>query len=150
MWNATRKMRVYGPVSDQIWQALQTLPNAGPEFQGWISNGHLNISPTPNGTDTLTAIYITKYVVIGADAVAKEKITADDDTFLFPDFVFLQGLKYRWKKTKGEQGWEDDFNTFIGLVSKNMIKDGAPTLSLSTNNKGARPGIIVPAGSWNV
>jgi hypothetical protein len=150
LWNQSRRMRIFGPLSDQIWQALQVLPNAGPEFQSWISAGRLYVSPAQNGTDTLSGIYITKYTVLGVDLIAKERITADSDTLLFPDMVFLLGLKYRWRKAKGESGWEDDFNAFIGSVAKNIIKDGAPTLALSANNKGPRPGIVIPSGSWNV
>lgn len=150
LWNQTRRMRIFGPLSDQIWQALQVLPNAGPEFQSWITGGHLYISPSQNGTDTLAGIYITKYCVLNSAGIAKERITVDDDTLLFPDLVFLQGVKYRWKKVKGEAGWEDDFNTFIGSIAKNIVKDGAPTLALSSNNRGPRPGITIPAGSWNV
>jgi hypothetical protein len=151
LWNHTRRMRIYGPLSDQIWQALQVLPNAGPEFQSWISGGHLYVSPALVSTDTLSGIYITKYLVLDIDGVTtKERITADDDSVLFPDHVFVRGIEYKWKKQKGESGWEDDYNTFMGLVAKNLVKDGAPTLALSSNNRGPRPGIVIPAGSWNV
>jgi hypothetical protein len=150
LWNQTRRMRIYGPLSDQIWQALQVLPNAGPEFQHWISGGHLYISPQQNGTDTLSGVYITKYGVASSAGVAKELITVDDDVLLFPDMVVLAGIKYRWRKAKGESGWQDDYNSFIGLTAKNLVKDGAPTLALSSNNRGPRPGIVIPAGSWNV
>ena len=150
LWNQTRRMRIYGPLTDQIWQALQVLPNAGPEFQSWISNNHLYVSPALVATDTLSGVYITKYVVLDESGTAKERITADTDTLLFPDFVFSRGLKYIWKRQKGEAGWEDDFNSFMGLIAKNMVRDGAPTLAMASNNRGPRPGIVIPAGSWNV
>ena len=151
LWNQTRRMRLYGPVPNTVWQALQTLPNAGPEFQFWISGGHLYVSPTLAVTDTLSAQYITKYTVLAVDGVtAKARVTADDDSLLFPDDVVTRGLEYKWRKQKGEAGWEDDYNAYIGLVANALTKDGAPTLSLSRNNKGARPGIVIPAGSWNV
>jgi hypothetical protein len=150
LWNQTRRMRVFGPLPDTIWQALQVLPNAGPECQSWISGGNLFISPAPEVTDTLSAVYSTSYGVVDNSSTAKPYITEDTDTFVFPDIVMLRGLEYKWKKTKGQPGWEDDYNTFIGLVAKNMVKDGAPEVSLDTPSQSPRPGIIVPAGSWNV
>jgi len=151
MWNETRHMRIYGPVANTVWQALQTLPNAGPEFQCWFSGGRLYVSPELAITDTLSAVYTTKYTVVAVDGVTvKERITADDDSLLFPDSVVSKGLEYKWRKQKGEAGWEDDYNAFIGAVAGELVKNGAPTLSMSSRNSGARPGIVIPAGSWNV
>jgi len=149
-WNNTRRMRIYGPLADQIWAALQVLPNAGPEFQCWVSGGHLYVSPAFVAGETLSFIYQTKYGVQASDGTAKERITADDDVLLFPDNVVFRGLEYKWKKQKGEAGWEDDYNVFIGLVAKNLVKDGAPTLTMSPNRRGPQPGIVIPAGNWNV
>lgn len=151
MWNQTRRMRIYGPVPNTVWQALQTLPNAGPEFQSWIAENHLYVTPTLAASDTLSALYLTKYTVVAVDGITtKERVTADDDSLLFPDNVVTRGLEWKWRKQKGEAGWEDDYNAYIGLIARAMTKDGAPTLSMSRNNKGARPGVVIPAGSWNV
>jgi hypothetical protein len=151
MWNDTRKMQIYGPVSDQQWQVFQTLPNAGPEYQSWISGGHLYISPALPAGENLSAIYSTNYGVLDLDGVTtKPRITADSDSLLFPDNVVKRCLEYKWRKQKGEAGWEDDYNAFIGLVARSIVKDGAKTLSLSPNPIIARPGIVVPSGSWNV
>ena len=152
MWNETRHMRIYGPIPASIWQALQTLPNAGPEFQSWIANGHLYISPALAITDTLSAIYVTKYRVLAIDGTTtKERITADNDSILFPRNIVTRGLEWKWRKQKGEAGWEDDYNAYITLVSRALTKDGPATLSLDVpSSRGARPGIVIPAGSWNV
>ena len=152
LWNNTRHMRIFGPLSDQVWNALQTLLNAGPEFQSWISQGHLFISPAATAGETLSAVYVTKYTVLAVDGVTyKELVTADDDSLVFPDNVVLRGFEYKWRKQKGESGWQDDYNDFIGLVAKNMVKDGATRLNLSLDQGyGMRPGIVIPPGSWNV
>ena len=150
MWNQTRVMRVFGPIPDTTWQALKVLPNAGPEFQCWISNNRLYVSPGFANLDSLAAVYTTKYGVLSSGGVPKERVTVDTDTLLFPDNVVLRGFEYKWRKQKGEAGWEDDYNDFMGLVARNIVKDGAPRFTLATPDLTARPGIVIPAGSWNV
>jgi len=150
-WNDDRKMRVYGPVGTPTWQALQTLPNAGPEFQSWISGNHLYVSPELEAVENMSSIYKTKYGVLAVDGTTtKERVTVDTDSLLFPDNVVLRGFEYKWKKQKGVAGWEDDYNEFMSLLSRNIVKDGAPTLQMDITWDQARPGIVIPAGSWNV
>lgn len=150
-WNDDRKMRVYGPVSNPVWQALQTLPNAGPEFQCWISGNHLYVSPELNAIENMSSIYKTQYGVLAVDGTTtKPRVTVDSDSLLFPDNVVMRGFEYKWRKQKGVPGWEDDYNDYIALVSRNIVKDGAVTLQLDVTHNGPRPGIVIPAGSWNV
>lgn len=151
LWNETRKMRIYGPLSEPIWTAMQVLPNAGPEYQCWIGANRLFLSPALDAQDTLRAVYITKNNVLAVNGITyKAEVDADDDSVIFPDNVFAHGIEYKWKKQKGESGWEDDYNTFIGLVAKNLVKDSATKLSLGTTYRGPQPGIVIPSGSWNV
>lgn len=150
MWNETRRMRVYGPLTDPLWAALQVLPNAGPEFQMWVSQNRLYVSPPFQAGETITAVYITNWGVISSTGTPQERVLADTDLLLFPDNVVLRGFEYKWRKQKGEAGWEDDYNDFMGLLAKNKVKDGAPTLSMAREWRGPQPGIIIPPGSWHV
>jgi hypothetical protein len=150
LWNSSRQMRIYGPVADSVWQAMQVLPNAGPEFQCWVAGGKLYVSPALLISENLSALYTTKYGVLSSGGTAQERILADSDTFLFPEIVVARGIEYKWRKAKGEPGWEDDFNAYSGLIAKNIVKDGATTLRLDNPAQSVKPGIIVPAGSWNV
>lgn len=152
LWNNTRRMRIYGPLPPQIWQALQTLPNAGPEFQCWVSGGHLYVSPAMVVGETLSGIYTTNLGLVSDEPtpVAKSTPTDDADIILYPEDVAFRCLEYKWRKAKGEPGWEDDYNTFIGLVAKRLAATGLPTLQLHRTTKGPQPGVVIPAGSWNV
>lgn len=152
LWNNTRRMRIYGPLPPQIWQALQVLPNAGPEFQCWVSGNHLFVSPGMQAGETLSGIYTTNLGLVSDEVVpvAKAVPTDDADLILFPEDVALRCLEYKWRKAKGEAGWEDDYNTFIGLVAKRLADAGLPTLQLHRTTKGPQPGVVIPAGSWNV
>lgn len=152
VWNDTRHMRIYGPISEQVWNALQTLPNAGPEFQCWVSRNNFYISPTPVAGETISAIYTTKFNVLAVDGVTyKERVTVDSDTLVFPDNVVNKTFEYKWRKQKGEAGWENDYNDAIALIAKNIGNAGSTTLTLSQNQAyGPRPGIIIPPGNWGV
>lgn len=154
MWNETRRMRIYGPVPDQVWQALQTLPSAGPEFQSWITGGRLCVSPALPSGETLSVVYITKNVVARPDPFGpvtySDFVSSDQDYFFFPNNVFLRCLEYKWKKTKGEPGWEDDYNETMSLIARSTAKDTAQKMHMAPVEGGLRPGIIIPAGSWNV
>jgi hypothetical protein len=152
MWDDTKHMRIYGPIADQIWNAFQTLPAAGPEYSMWISRGNIYITPTMVAGDTISCIYVTGYTVLAVDGVTyKAAVTVDSDTVLFPDNVFLRTFEWKWRKQKGEGGWEDSYNEAMALIAKNLVADGGEALSLdSAFNYGPRPGILIPPGSWNV
>lgn len=151
LWNETRKVRILGPVTEERWQYSQVLPNPGPEYTCWITGGHLYVSPAAVAGETCSAIYRTKYAVLAVDGITtKLNITADDDSFLFPDIVVRRGLEYKWRKAKGEAGWEDDYNSYISAVAANIVKDGSAKLSLTPGVPQMRPGIVIPSGSWNV
>lgn len=152
MWNNTRRMRVYGPLPPQIWQALQVLPNAGPEFQCWVAGGRLYVSPAMVAGESLSAIYATSLALSSDDPepVARAVPEDDADRILYPEDVAFRCLEYKWRKAKGEAGWEDDYNAFISLVAKRLESTGMPVLTLSRTTKGPQPGIVIPAGSWNV
>lgn len=152
VWNETRHMRVFGPMSEQVWEALQTLPNAGPEFQYWLTRGHMIISPTPVAGETIGAIITTKYNVLAMDGITyKERVTVDSDSLVFPDTVVKACFEYKWRQQKGAPGWQDFYNDYMALLAKNVVKDSATRLSMDRlPNVGARPGIVIPPGSWNV
>jgi hypothetical protein len=151
LWNDTRHMQIFGPVTDQTQQRLRTLPAAGPEYQYWVSNDSLYVSPTLRAGDTISCIFVSKYNVRSSIGTAKESATADDDTLVFPDNVVLRLFESKWKKQKGESGWEDDHNDAMALVAKNIIRDTYPILRLDAGaNRDLRPGVIIPPGSWGV
>jgi hypothetical protein len=152
MWNNTRIMRVYGPISDQVFNALQTIPNSGPTFQFYLSRDSLYLCPNNIvANEVYSAIIISNYCVLalGNPANYQQSVTNDADTLVFPDNVVQRFFEAKWRKQKGESGWEDDMNEAMGLIAKNIVKDGGTRLSLSVRpNYGPQPGIVIPPGNW--
>lgn len=151
MWNNTRIMRVYGPISEQRYNALLTIPNSGPTYQFFISRNILSLVPSNIvANETYSAIILSRFCVTDTtQTVYKEFVTADTDLLVFPDNVVIRMFEAKWRKQKGEDGWEVDMTAALGLVAKNIVRDGSTRLSLSTEpNRGPRPGIIIPPGNW--
>lgn len=149
-WNITSNRPVPGPATDQEWQLLKAANSVGPVEIYRIDGGHLRLLPAPTATTTTySAIYVTGYGVVSIGGTAKASITSDDDSLLFPDNVVLRSFEYKWRRQKGEP-WVEDFNDYMALLAKNRAKDTAPILWLSSSPMNLRPGIVVPAGSWNV
>ena len=68
---------------------------------------------------------------------------------LLPETLLLMGLRWRWKKEKGVD-YAEDFRTYESQVKDALGRDGGkPILNMGMDcNRGARPGIFVPQGSW--
>lgn len=148
IWNDTQHMQISGPLTDQEWQNLKAFGVAGPEWKLWISRDQVYLNPIPPAGDTISFIYVTKYNVVAADGVTyKEFITADDDSVVFPDNCVLRLFEAKWRKSKGEGGWEDDYNDAMSLIAKNIVRDAGGKLQLDGTSI-QRPGIIIPSGNW--
>lgn len=149
-WNNTLRRPIYGPVTDVNYQSLKALNVAAPLYQFWIAGGDLNIVPGLASADTLSVIYDSKYTVIDVSNNPKERPTADDDSFIFPDAVFKLSLEWRWLKAKGES-WMATMQEALNTISQAIGNDGdLPSLSFTGESPNLQPGIWVPAGSWNV
>lgn len=150
MWDETEQRPVFGPVGDASWEMWKAYVSTGPIYKYWISGDQLYFDPVPPAGHTIGFIVQTSYGVVTTAGVTKPAITDDSDLFLFPDDVVVRCFEYKWKKLKGEP-WQDDYNDYMGLLSKVLVKDTGPVLSLDGSMPpGPRPGIWVPAGSWNV
>lgn len=147
VWDETLRRPLIGPITPASWEAQQAIPVTGPVTQYRIEGGRFKMIPAPPAGRTIGLIYQSSYGVTDANGVPKATFTDDSDLIVFPDVVVAKGLDYLWKKKKGED-WADLYNEYIGLISKNVIKDTAPILYLDQPNQNIRPGIWVPAGSW--
>lgn len=152
LWNLTQRRPIYGPRDGAYHQAIVGLKVGGPLYQYRVAGNKLLIIPAPtNATDSLSAVYQSKYTVLASDGTTfKDRVTVDDDTFLYPDNVFKSQLEWRWLKQKGE-AWAAARIDASDAISKNINKDDwMPTLNFNTGEYELKPGIWIPAGSWTL
>ena len=151
IYNRTLRLPVFGPIVAAKWQALKTLPNAGPFYKYRIVRGRLLFNPPAAAGQTCAFEYASKYCILGADGTTyREFPAADDDTFLLPHQLFLLGLRWKWKYEKGLD-YAEEFRRYETAVNNAAGRDGTnPTLAMDGSSDGFKPGIFVPSGNWNL
>lgn len=151
LWNNTLNRPINGPLTDTEWQVLQAASGLGPVEQFKIMGGHLYILPVPPAGHTCSAMVETQYAVFGGGTTPQARIQGDSDTFVFPDNYAKADLEWRWLKEQKEP-WLAAWERMRGILTSILGKDASqPTLHLDgPQDRSVRPGIVVPAGSWNV
>lgn len=146
MWCTSRKIPVLGPISDQEYATQQALSLVGPPYKFWLAQEHIYLTPVPTAGETFSAVYQTLFGY-AASGVPQENITADENTFLFPDEVMIKGFEAFWKKQKGED-YAEDMVEFIGLIARAKADKGMPTFQLDSPAETVGPRIYIPIGDW--
>lgn len=151
IWDRTDKLPIYGPMSPQEWQSLKALIPTGPRYNFRIRGGKLIINPTPTAGKTWAFEYVSKFWITAAAGTATTKalFTVDTDTISLPDEIVAQGLEWRWKHSKGLD-YAEDFRDYELMVKEAIGRDAGKSVLNMAAGRSARPGIMVPQGSWSV
>lgn len=150
IWDETEKRPVYGPVGDPSWEMWKAYVSTGPIYKYWIAGDEFHMDPVPPAGHTIGLIYYTRSMFRAGTGFLHEALESDADSFIIPDVVTSKDFEWRWRKLKGEP-WQDEYNAAQDSIAKALVKDTAPILSLDGSMPpGPRPGIWIPAGSWNV
>jgi hypothetical protein len=108
------------------------------------------MNPTPAAPLSEIAFeYMSTWCVKGADGVPKAAITADDDTFMLPEFIVRKWMIYRWKLIKGLPYQEDRQKAYDLL--NNYIATDKVKIRINVSQPipaGIKPGVFVPSGNW--
>jgi len=150
MWNISLDEPVEGPLTDSQWATVRAIEMTGPEQFFKIMGNRLHLYPAPTVAENMSVMYQSGWGVYDPlTNITKENITADSDVFLLPDILVHRSLDYRWKRQKGEP-WLSDFNEYRDLLAKELNNGSLPVLALDHCQPSAKPGIIVPSGSWGM
>lgn len=149
LWDLTNQRPIFGPTTDREWQARAAFGLTGPFSKYQIRGGELLFSPAPAAGSTISFFWTSDQYVLSADLVTrKSEFSADDDVTVFSDLFSYLGLLYGWKQEKGLPYAEDLRSWEIVAMAEAMGDGTKPILSMDGECVGARPGIIVPEGSW--
>lgn len=152
-FDRTLKRPLVGPVSESEWQNLMALPTAGTWYRFRIKDDHLWVYPQPTiAPYSLIAFeYISSWWAIDVDGAAKADITADTDTFVFPDRIIKAGLRYFWKQIKGLP-YQADETAYWNLVNNYIARDKVKRRIKLDEPQPTdfKPGIMVPSNTWPV
>jgi hypothetical protein len=149
IWNRTTRLKVYGPLAAQQWQAEKALTTTGPFPQFRVRGNLLMFNPVPTAGQTCYFEYASKcWCTDVGGTIPRVAIAADTDVFLVDDDLLSAGLEWRWLKKKGLE-YAEEFQQYEYLV-KNAIVDEKPRATLQMDGEAMRytAGVVVPIGSW--
>ena len=152
LFNRTTRLPIYGPLLPMERQATKALQTAGPYYRYWIANDELHFYPIPPAGQTIAF----EYTSTAAWSDGKTPVTyseypeSDTAICLFPKPVMIAQLRWRWKKEKGLE-YAEDFAMAERLLNAAIAADGTRrVVDLGGTELVARPGIMIPTGSWPI
>lgn len=148
IWNRSLRRPVFGPKVPQTWQQQKAFAINGPWSSFRIQEGSLMMYPVPETGQTCYFEYITKNWVVSDSGAAE--FTKDTDTSLLDEEALKLDTLWRFKSQKGLE-YAEDFNKAERMIQDLKGRDASKDwLNLSNTKYDIFPGVIVPAGSWNV
>lgn len=147
IYDRTVNLKLNGPISSSVWQAMKAAHMGGALIQWRVQNNHLMTYPVPAAGHILAFEYASNFAVTTSTGTPQSTFTADTDIFLLPDRLMHAWLRWRWKAEKGLV-YTEEFRIYETLVNQAASQDNnGRTLDMSPDDA-AGPGIFIPAGSW--
>lgn len=127
-WNASSQDRLFGPVSDDYWQADLsglTIVSIEDRFQ-LRADGNTSriwIRPMPTGSEELSFFYATNSWCRSHGGQRQSAFAADNDVLLLDDFVFELGLKWRMLQAQ-KRDYQVELAEYTQAKNKAFAEDG--------------------------
>lgn len=151
-FDRTLQRPLYGPLDETQWQEIKALPNPGPFYKFRIRGDHLLLNPAPAAPlSTIAFEYASSWAIKANNGTPKAEITADDDTFVFPERILKRGLAYYWNQRKGLP-YQEDKDHYYDLLNNYISRDKVKRRINVADPEPVdiKPGVFVPSGNWNV
>ncbi len=139
MFNRTTNRRVGGPIDSDVWQSIQSslVTFVNPSFRIRVNSFYF--TPTPPADQEIAYEYITKNWCLSAGSTPQSDWIVDTDTYRLNDESMVQGIVWRFKKSKG-LAWNDDYLVYERYVGDLIIRDGSrPRIYTDQSNWDRRP-----------
>lgn len=131
-WDKTKHWEMLGPEDAQQWQWLKSgYISTGPRIRWRILDNQFQIWPPMNTNEYLGWEYRSKGWARGADGSVKNSFTADSDTTVLDDRIFVLGTKLKYWSIKGfdTTTLQQEFQRYLSVAKAN--DKGAPNLSFA-------------------
>jgi len=150
IWNRTLRRPVFGPKTPQNWEQQKAFAINGPWSGYRIIGGELAMYPIPTAGQDCYFEYISKNWVTTSTASTSPYWTNDADAAKIDENLIILDTIWRWKQQRGLD-YAEDFAKSERLYQDLANRDGGKDwLNLSNTKYDIFPGVIVPAGSWNL
>jgi hypothetical protein len=155
-YDTQTRIPVYGPLMWRVWADMINMQVTQAQFQYRMAGGKLYIYPVPTAPTTyfFNWSYQSQYAVKAAGGGTKLWFDNDTDLTRLPYRIVLADLRWRYKKEKGMEYAEEQALRDL-MVSDHFTNQGqSPDLDMGDPQPGdpniVGPGLMIPAGSWNV
>lgn len=154
LWDETGRLEVAGPLSESEWRETTIMLGAPARYSFRMYGRKLRIYPAPNPLASITfgLEYATRYGVYDpVNATSTEFYTLDTSYPKLPSYLILADLRWRWRQAKGLP-YAEDMRTCEEMIVNLQGRDGEGMLYLDARGGAPNvgPGLLVPAGSWNL
>ena len=127
-WNETASTRLFGPVSDDYWNAdLSGLTIVTIEDRWQLRadgvNSRMFIRPMPTSAEALTFFYAANSWCRSAGGQRQSAFAADTDVLLLDSFVFELGLKWRMLQAQKRE-FQIEIAEYRNELNKSLARDG--------------------------
>src|SRR3990167_652886 len=127
-WNSSTQDRMFGPVSDDYWQAdLSGLTIVTIEDRWQLradgNNNRVFIRPVPTSSENLTFFYAANSWCRSQGGQRQSTFTADTDVLLLNDMVFELGLKWRMLQAQKRE-YQVELAEYTIELKKALARDG--------------------------
>jgi hypothetical protein len=156
IWETTTRIPIAGPLNEADRSQMLTMAVTPAQYSFWFGPGTMGnaiyIYPY-SATMRFQFQYQSQYAIVSSLLVPKEAWTADTDLCLFPTRLLEADLNWRWNKSKGLP-YAEELRAFETMVA-NLTANQQPTKGVDMGgggpyNRFVGPGLLIPAGSWNV
>lgn len=135
-WDRTFKWQLIGPLEAQEWQVLKSgITVAGPRSRYRIMDQKIFIDPVPSEADTIVFEYYSANWCQSnaATPVPQSLWAADTDTYILDEDLMIEGLKWRFLRSKG-LSYDEERRTYDLAVSTQLARAGSAR-TLPLNNR---------------
>lgn len=123
-FDRTTQRRVIGPITPQMWQAIQAQPQLNRVFLAWIMRGgEILITPTPSAGDTVAYEYLTKNWCASEMGTPQDQYVLDTDTAIIDERLIRLGVRWRYLSAKGLD-YSEAFRTYEYQKQIMQSRDG--------------------------
>lgn len=123
-FDRTTRRQVLGPITPQVWQAIQAQPQLNRVFLAFRQRGgQILVTPNPATGDTFAYEYVSANWAQSQGGNGQAAYAADTDTALLDENLINLGVRWRFKKEKGFD-YGEDFATYERMVGIAMANDG--------------------------
>jgi hypothetical protein len=123
-FDRSSRRQVLGPITPQVWQAIQSQPQLNRVFLAFRQRGgQILVTPTPAANVTFAYEYVSANWAQSQGGQGQSAYAADTDVSLIDETLIGLGVRWRFKKEKGFD-YGEDFSSYERMVGIAMANDG--------------------------